>query len=421
MHSQPLFLLITFFGVINLLRMTLFLIGSDLFSLFHHIERKKKNNPLFQPEIAVIIPAHNEKSTVLWAIRSVLKSTYPQDKIKIIVVDDGSDDETPNLVEQYVAYYSIKNVVLIRQNNSGKARALNRGIQASGDSSLVMCLDADSYLDPTAIARAVEHFHDPLVATLSANVRIVPRNTFLNIVQQYEYLLCYQMKRAESLFSFGYIVGGIGSTFRRSVLDKVGYYDTNTVTEDIDLTMKILQLGNKKFKVSYGWDVIVHTESVLSIDGLLKQRFRWKWGRTQTFLKNANLFFSRDSKYTKSLTWFYLPFALYGDLSYFIEPLLLTYILGVSLYYHNILSLLSACVVMSTYLTLNVLAESTISLKRRVLLAFISPLMYVSFYVLSFVEYVALLRTIIGLPNLAQSLLTDTCGWVHVKRPEIVR
>ena len=60
------------------------------------------------------------------------------------------------------------------------------------------------------------------------------------MIQRFEYLICHQMKKAHSAYNVEYIIGGIGSMFRRSTLDEVGLYDTNTMTEDIDLTMKIL-------------------------------------------------------------------------------------------------------------------------------------------------------------------------------------
>src|SRR3989344_5068072 len=105
------------------------------------------------------------------------------------------------------------------------------------------------------------------------------------------------------------------------------------MTEDIDLTMKFLQLGNRERGVIYGADVITYTESVLDLPGLIRQRFRWKYGRCQTFIKNASLFFSRDKRHGKKLSWFYLPYALFSDFAFFFEPFMVSYLLYIVIRY----------------------------------------------------------------------------------------
>lgn len=405
--------LIIVFGGINLLRMASFLIGSDIYGVL--LAKRKKHTKPFYPKISVIIPAHNEQEAIRSSIVSVLKNNYPVEKIQIIVVDDGSTDDTVKQVRQLMKIY-LGRIKLIQQANAGKAHALNRGLKETAGSELVMCLDSDSALAPDALQNAAAHFKNPKVSALSANVKIVKQPGLLNFVQRYEYLVCYQMKRAESLFNCEYIVGGIGSVFRRSVLTKVGGYDTNTVTEDIDLTMKVLQLGNKNHRAVYGADVIAYTGSVLSISGLINQRFRWKWGRCQTFLKNTNLFLNWDKKHTKSLTWFYLPFALYGDLAYLVEPVLLSYIIAICIRYHDLWTLLSSWLVITTYLCFNIIAEDTLAWREKFTYLLGAPAVYFLLYILSFVEYVALIKSLVKLPTLKDSLDENNCGWTHVSR-----
>ncbi len=409
---------IVILGSINLLRMAIFLIGSDIYSLLQ--AKRKKKLIKYLPKISVVIPAYNEKGTILRAMRSVLGNNYPRKLLELVVVDDGSIDGTAKIVESFIKSIlpnSIEHINLLVQKNSGKAAALNNGIKRFCTGELIMCLDADSFLDKKAIRNAVSYFADSKVAALSANIKIIKRRGLLNLVQIYEYLICYQMKRAESLLNCEYIVGGIGSIFRRSILDKVNYYDTNTVTEDIDLTMKILQLGNRENKVLYGSDVVAYTGSVLSIKDLLKQRYRWKWGRSQTFFKNLNMFFSPERKFSKTLSWFYLPFAIYGDMAYVIEPILLGYILAISIYYQNFISIISAWAVISIYVLINIFAEDTLTLKEKIKLSIGAPFMYVLFYILNFAEYVALLKAVKNLSSLKESLNENKCEWIPVERP----
>lgn len=412
MEIKLLSYLIVFLGITNLLRMSMFLVGSDIYGLLHS-RRKIKISPHFK--FSIIIPAHNEKTTVTRAITSIVLNNYPDALTEIIVVDDGSTDNTKEVVEEFIKNNPWSKVKVISQVNLGKASALNTGIKAARGE-LIMCVDADSYLDENAIQNAANHFEDKKVIALASNIKIIKQRGLLNLVQIYEYLVSYQMKRAESLFNCEYIIGGIGSVFKRSVLEKINYFDTNTVTEDIDLTMKILQLGNKQNKVVYGADVVAYTEAVLTMPELLAQRFRWKWGRSQTFLKNTNMFLSNDVKFSKSLSWFYLPFALFGDVSYLVEPILLAYIIYVSIAFSNFLPIVSAWAVIFIYFLINIFAEDTLPIFEKVKLAAVAPFMNLFIYLLGLVEYIALIKAIIKSPTLKQSLMTDNNTWTHVDR-----
>jgi cellulose synthase/poly-beta-1,6-N-acetylglucosamine synthase-like glycosyltransferase len=451
MKVEYLAYLIIFFGSVNLIRMTMFLVGSDLYGLLVHwykrrfttetnLRRKdlvKKMLGLLErfgfweitemtpdtapylPTFSVVIPANNEERTIIACVESVVKSDYPSDKLEIVVVVNGSTDKTAELVARYKEANKVGNLKLVVQANAGKSIALNNGIVNHTSGELVMCLDADSYLTPEAIRQTVKYFQDKKVASVAANVKIVDRGTLLNLIQRFEYLICYQMKRAQTLFNIEYIIGGIGSTFRRSVLARVGYYDTNTVTEDIDLTMKILQLGNRNVRVIYGADVVVHTESVMSLSGLIRQRYRWKWGRCQTFLKNRNMFFSGSSRFTKGLTWFYLPYAIFGDFAFLLEPLIIGYILYIIVRYGDTVTLTGAFLVITSYIFLNVAADDSTTLGDKVKLMIITPAMYFYFYILSFVEYVALIKSLINIKNLQSSIDAGRIGWDHVERPKV--
>jgi poly-beta-1,6-N-acetyl-D-glucosamine synthase len=408
---------IVFLGTINILRITFFMVGSDIYGLLKVYKDKRHSQVVF-PKFSVIVPAHNEENTILYSVTSVLQSNYPKDKLQLIVVDDGSTDDTVAILEEFKSK-SEWNFTIVSQTNTGKARALNNALKNYAGGELVMCLDADSSIHPDALKNAAKQFENPQVVALSANVKIRRSGSLFNLIQAFEYLICYQMKRAQTVFNIEYIIGGIGSTFRHQILANIGYYDTDTITEDIDLTMKFIQLGNKNHRVIYGADVIAYTESVLDMSGLIRQRFRWKYGRAQTFLKNINLFFSRKNESNTFLTWFYLPFALFSDLTFFLEPFILGFIVYVIYAYTDWVTLLSAFCVIGAYITLNVLAEDSIPLKERCKLALIAPSMYFFFYLLSYVEYVALIKTYIKIREIPGSIRDGECGWQHVARAKL--
>lgn len=396
-----------------------FMVGSDMYSLREHIRRKRQQKAKDLPKFTVIIPAYNEAKTVLTSVSSVVSNGYPLGKLQVVVVDDGSKDNTFEVLENFKAQHNYANLILVRRKNAGKARALNFALEHYATGQLVMCLDADSSLEQGALREAAQYFQeDPRLVALAANVKIRPQGTLFNLIQQFEYIICYQMKRAQTIFNVEYIVGGIGSTFKRTALERVGNYDTNTITEDIDLTMKLLRLGNKEHRVGYGARVIAYTESVLNVKDLIKQRYRWKYGRTQTFLKNPGMFFNFSPKHSKMLTWFYLPFAIFCDLAFFLEPLMVSYILWIIVRYADLATLLSAVAVIAGYVMLNILAEDTIPWKQKIKLAALAPSMYFFFYLLSFVEYVALIKSLLNFRKIKQSVSggEEICGWEHVAR-----
>ena len=180
--------------------------------------------------------------------------------------------------------------------------------------------------------------------------------------------------------------------------------------------MKILQLGNRETRVIYGADVIAYTESVLDIHSLIRQRYRWKWGRAQTFLKNKNLFFKRDPKFTKGLTHLYLPYAVFGDIAFLLEPLLVSIIFYIVFLLGDLVTLISTVTLMSSYLIINILLESTLDTKAKIKYIVMAPFMYLLFYVLSLVEYVALIKTLVRLPALRKSISKGMSRWQHVER-----
>ena len=128
------------------------------------------------------------------------------------------------------------------------------------------------------------------------------------------------------------------------------------------------------------------------------------------------MFFNSHKEFTKALTYFYLPFAIYGDIAYFFEPLMVSYILYITIRYHDLFTLLTAFTVISIYISLNILAEETLKTKDKILLVAIAPTMYLFFYILSLVEYIALIKALIKLPNLKKSLDQQICHWQHVQR-----
>ena len=409
---------IVIISIVNLVRMTIYLIGGDVYSVLRlRRERAAKALPPYQPTVSLVVPAHNEAAVIDKTLECLVGIDYPKDKLQIVVADDGSTDDTVAVVEAFKkAHADGHEIDIFAQPNGGKADALNNAIAARATGELVMCLDADSLIAPDGVTKAVAYFRDPRVAALASNVNIMDNGTLLGLVQRFEYLISYHMKKAQTIFNIEYIIGGIGSMFRHDMLKRVAFYDTNTMTEDIDLTMKIIGEGNKHHRVVFAADCLTYTEAVPSFRSLVTQRYRWKYGRMQTFYKNAHLFFSRDRRYAKQLTWFILPYALLQEVLFLAEPLIVGYILFVSIYYRDAQTLLMAYGVITAYVLVNVWSTAHLTVRDRLKLSVAGTTMYIFLYALSVVEYMALLRALMNLRHLKESLVSQRTTWVSPER-----
>ena len=408
---------IMIFGGFNLIRIATMLIATDLQEIREHRLRRRKIEPKVKnPWISVILPAYNEELVIASSLKSVCANKYPH--YEVIVVDDGSKDATSRRVRAFIKRNPASRVKLVRQKNAGKAHALNNAIAHHARGSLVMCLDADSTMAPDAIENSVRHFQrNPKLVAMASNVHILPGKTGFAMMQKFEYLLSYRLKRALNYMHLEYIIGGVGSTFKKEYIKKVGLYDTDTMTEDIDLTMKIIALGNKRHEIGYGYDVHTYTQGVLNFKDLVKQRFRWKFGRMQSFLKNRELFFNRHQKYRKGLTFYQLPYAIFGEFSLLLEPILVTFVVATAIAAGDGYSLIWMFGFMMLYMGAIILGDREISLRQRLILMLQAPLIWPLFYILSAAEFAALIKCLIRLPKLRASMqTTHAASWDHVTR-----
>jgi biofilm PGA synthesis N-glycosyltransferase PgaC len=415
--AEIILFIVVLLSITNLIRMAIYLISSDAYLVKSAIVKAKKIRQHL-PTVTIIIPAFNEERTILRALSSAVESNYPANKLTVIVANDGSTDKTREIAQLYKKMLPLGSPTLILQNraNQGKASAINYALRRHGSSRLTMCLDADSALRQDSLRSAVQYFRDRNIVACSSNVNIIDDGKLFALIQRFEYLVCYQMKRGQALLDIEYIVGGIGSIFRTSMLKRVGYYDSNTMTEDIDLTMKIIVQKRKSEKIVYAHDSIVDTEAAHSMRELMQQRYRWKFGRSQSFLKHRSLFFSREDSHRMRLSWFILPYAIVQDVFFLLEPLVVLWFLYVSIMFGNVSIFISAMTVVTIYLLLNIWSSSHISIKERLTLTYYAPAMYVMMYVLSYAEFYALIRSLIEVRTLSESIQSKHIRWKSPQR-----
>jgi cellulose synthase/poly-beta-1,6-N-acetylglucosamine synthase-like glycosyltransferase len=244
--------------------------------------RKNYATPDYQPWVAVLIPAYNEEKVIVRTIRSVMMSTYKN--IRIIVIDDGSKDRTYEVArEAYPADVASGRLTVLTKPNGGKADALNYALERI-DEEIYVGIDADGVIAHDAIANLVPHFANPKIGAVAGNAKVGNRVNLWTRWQALEYITSQNFeRRALDLFDVVMVVPGAIGAWRTDPVKAGGGYHSNTVAEDADLTMNLLEQG---YCVIYEDQALAFTEAPVNADGLIRQRFRWSFGILQAIYKH---------------------------------------------------------------------------------------------------------------------------------------
>ena len=239
------------------------------------------------PSVAVVVPAYNESVGIERAVRSLAASDYPD--LEIVVVDDGSTDATAEIV----AGLGLDSVHLVRQDNAGKAAALNTGIALTSKDVVVM-VDGDTLFERDTLRHLVAPLADADVGAVSGNTKVGNRGGLLGRWQHIEYVVGFNLDRRmyEVLQCTPTVPGAIGA-FRRELLEEVGGVPGDTLAEDTDLTLAVGRTGRR---VVYAEDARAWTEAPSTLGSLWRQRYRWSFGTMQAVWKHRGALVSRDPR-----------------------------------------------------------------------------------------------------------------------------
>ncbi|HEY7789703.1 MAG TPA: glycosyltransferase [Vicinamibacterales bacterium] len=237
--------------------------------------------PADAPRLTVIIPAYNEGPMVRQSIESVTRAEYPRDRLEILVVDDGSTDDTWEHIQQ-AAQACPDLVTAIRfASNRGKREALAEGfMRARGE--ILVTIDSDSVIEPGALLAAAGPFRDPAVGAVAGKVAVYNRHAgLIPRMLHVRYILSFDLLRAvESSYGTVYCCPGALTAYRASVVRRVlPEWSTQcflgapcTYGEDRALTNSILGAG---FNSVYQRSAVVHTLAPESYRKLCKMFLRW--------------------------------------------------------------------------------------------------------------------------------------------------
>src|SRR5216684_2906096 len=253
----------------------------------------------YLPRAAVLIPAYNEEKVIERTIRAALAATYPN--VRVIVIDDGSGDKTLEVARAaFAREEALGKVLILTKPNSGKADALNFGLEHLRDEEIFIGIDADTLVASDAISRLVPHFLNPKVGAVAGNAKVGNRVNLWTRWQALEYITSQNFERRalNTMGAVSVVPGAIGA-WRTTAVREAGGYHTDTVAEDADLTMALLERG---YRVEYEDRALAFTEAPINARGLMRQRFRWSFGILQAVWKHRGVMGRKGA-----LGWIALP------------------------------------------------------------------------------------------------------------------
>ena len=224
------------------------------------------------PKVSIILPCFNEENNVEESLASLANLDYPQDKLEIIAVDDGSRDLT---LDKMLAF-QLKNpgVKVFHKENGGKHTALNLAIpQATGE--IIGTIDADCLVEPNALKQMLKYFYDPKVMAVVSTIKVRQPRTLMDGIQYVEFIVSGFIKKIISFLGGLTVTPGPFSLFRQETFTTVGPYRKAYLTEDLEMA---LRLQSHNMKIVCAWEAAVCTKGKPDLKSLSQQRIRWQRG-----------------------------------------------------------------------------------------------------------------------------------------------
>ena len=257
--------------------------------IWFYFKREYRQNDLPEPSqegCSIVIPCFNEEEQAHATIRYAMQTQYPL--FEVIAVNDGSSDKTAEILDELAAQYPKLRVVHLAENQ-GKAYALRAGTMVSQYEFLV-CIDGDALLHPHAVFWMMHQLTShPRVGAVTGNPRIINRSSILGKLQVGEFSsIIGLIKRAQRTYGRIFTVSGAIAGFRKTALDRIGYWRDDMITEDIDVSWR-LQFDH--WDLQYVPKALCYIYMPETFKGLWKQRLRWSQGGVEVLFAHVRKMF----------------------------------------------------------------------------------------------------------------------------------
>ncbi len=263
--------------------------------------RKIINNdpePSRFPGVTFLVPAYNEEENIAETIKALLNQDYPEDKLKIIAINDGSTDNTLEILQRFK-----DKITIIDKENSGKASSMNQALEKV-ETEIVGCMDGDSFPDPGMTCSMIGYMEKESVKGVSPAIKVHDPETWPQKIIWAEYVYQVFLRKVFSLFNAQYVLPGPGSIYETEFLKESGGWDQETLTEDMEIAFRIIE---QKKLLENSTNAYVYTISPPTITGLFRQRIRWYKGYMNNFWKYKHIVFNREYG---NIGVFFLPFTV---------------------------------------------------------------------------------------------------------------
>ena len=269
-----------------LLTLTLVLMAFHTLWLMHaqHRDRNTEKNvshSSWLPSVDILIPAKNESRVIERTVRQFLEIDYPN--FNIWVIDDASDDATAGILERLKQ--ELPNFNYIRRpvgSYPGKSAGLNDALPHCR-AEVIAVFDADAYVEPDFLKKILPVLEPEGVGAVQSQKRIYEhqKNSMLPSCQSSEYALDTYFQVGRDLIGGAVELRGNGQLIKREALIDVGGWNNRAITDDLDLTMRLLL---SKWTIRFSAHTEVYEEAVTTWKGLIRQRRRWAEGSIRRFL-----------------------------------------------------------------------------------------------------------------------------------------
>jgi cellulose synthase/poly-beta-1,6-N-acetylglucosamine synthase-like glycosyltransferase len=278
------------------------------------VTRNEKIKLNFYPAVTIVVPCWNEENTIEKTVQSLFNLNYPKDKIKIFLINDGSTDNTRNVINKFAEYPNIK---IFHKENGGKYTALNLGLENS-ETDFFGCLDADSFADSESLIRIMSYFEkDEKIMAVVPSVVLDNSVNFVQSAQRAEYYMGVYFKKMLSFLGAIDVTPGPLTIFRKKVFNDLGHYRQGHNTEDMEIAYR---MQKNQYKIGHCNDAFVFTNTPKTIKKLYRQRLRWIFGFINNVIDYRSVLFKKK----------------YGNFSIFVLPTRVAFVLATIYLFGNI-------------------------------------------------------------------------------------